>query len=280
MIRRKGGYLQFTQDDANHDALALEREGWVLRKGVFSSPRVEELKSSINEVFATVPADPRGPDASAWDMFRYEMLNRSASCQAVVSDRGILDVIEPLLGDDCHVIANTAWRNPPSQAGQHGGQAWHIDAGPHIPLGDGMVWPRDIPHPTFAVGVHIYLQACDLQDGPTGVIPGSHLSGQFPPRERAMDDDLTWHGQGVQPIIAEPGDVAFFVSDIWHRRMPTLPGSAGRFFLQVHYGRRDIAQRIRPTTEVNHLSQSAVDRAITEREQTAIGLHPRLFYDG
>lgn len=26
----------------------------------------------------------------------------------------ILEVIEPLLGGDCHVIANTAWRNPPT----------------------------------------------------------------------------------------------------------------------------------------------------------------------
>jgi len=280
MIRRKGGYLYFTDAEENNDSVLLQSEGWVLCKGVFSETRVEALKSEINHVFDTVKPDPRGPDPDAWDMFRYEMLNRSAAAQQAVCDRGILDVVEPLLGQDCHVIANTAWRNPIAQAGQHGGQAWHIDAGPHVPLADGMQWPSELPHPTFAIGVHIYLQACDIQDGPTGVIPRSHLSGQYPPREHAMNDELTWQGIGVHPIVAEPGDVALFVSDIWHRRMPTQPNNRGRFFLQVHYGRRDIAQRLRPSAEVNQLSHAAIERAETDREKTVIGLHPPLFYDG
>lgn len=280
MIRKKGAYLTYEAGSADEPSMQLQTEGWLLLKGVFDQDQVETLKHEINEVFDTVPPDQRGPDPKAWDMFRYEMLNRSAACQAAVAARGILDVIEPLLGEDCHVIANTAWRNPPTQEGQHAGQAWHIDAGPHIPLAEDMVWPADIPHPVFAIGTHIYLLPCDMQDGPTGVIPGSHHSGTAPPRERMMDDDLTWQGVGVHPLLAEPGDVGFFVSDLWHRRTPTQDGDRGRFFLQVHYGRRDIAQRIRPTDAVNHLSEQAIARAQSEREKTVIGLHPRFFYDG
>ena len=48
-------------------------------------------------------------------MFRYAMLNRSAAAQRVVAHPRLLSVIEPLLGEDCHVIANTAWRNPAGQ---------------------------------------------------------------------------------------------------------------------------------------------------------------------
>jgi hypothetical protein len=75
------------------------------------------------------------------------------------------------------------------------------------------------------------------------------------------------------------GDVALFVSDAWHRGTPAAGGS-GRLFLQVHYGRRDLAQRIRTTSEVNHVSEEAIARASTPRERTLVGLHDPYFYDG
>ena len=119
-----------------------------------------------------------------------------------------------------------------------------------------------------------------MQDGPTGVIPRSHLSGRTPPPQQVMDDDLSYNGLGVQPLLASAGDVALFVSDVWHRRMTTQHGDRGRYFLQVHYGRRDIAQRLLPTSEVNHLSAEALARADSDRAKTVAGLHPRFFYDG
>lgn len=81
-------------------------------------------------------------------------------------------------------------------------------------------------------------------------------------------------------LAAQAGDVQLFVSDVWHRRMPTGPGDAGRLFLQVHYGRRDIAQRLQTTSVANQLSADAVARAATPRDKTLVGLHRPLFYDG
>ncbi len=282
VITRHRGYLRFRTEPASLAANELERQGYTLQKGVFTAEEVETLAREISAVFDQFKADARGtlrtPEGN--EMFRYGMLNRSAACQRAVAHRGILDVIEPLLGEDCHVIANTAWRNPPSSTGLHGGDAWHIDAGPHIPLPPGAIWPADIPHPVFAVGTHIYLQPCLLEDGPTGVIPGSHLSGRPPPSKEVMNDNLEYNGQGVVPLLAEAGDVGFFVSDVWHRRMPTLPGDQGRFFLQAHYGRRDIAQRILTTAEANQLTADAIERAASARDKTVIGLHAPFFYDG
>ena len=57
-------------------------------------------------------------------------------------------------------------------------------------------------------------------------------------------------------------------------------GDTGRFFLQVHYGRRDIAQRVKPTRVVNHIDRAAAERIASERERRLLGLHPRGFYDG
>jgi ectoine hydroxylase-related dioxygenase (phytanoyl-CoA dioxygenase family) len=281
MIRRGRFYLEPRSEPASEETAQLEREGYTIIRGLLSGQQVADLREEIGQVFEDDPPDERGqrpPEDAA--MFRYAMLNRSAASQAAAAHPGLLAVIEPLLGEDCHVIANTAWRNPAGHPGSHGGQNWHIDAGPHVPLADGVRWPVDIPHPVFAIGVHLYLQDCRIEDGPTGVIPGSHLSGRPPPFGRLLDDDLDYEGQGVVPLVTRAGDAGLFVSDVWHRRMPTRQGDHGRFFLQVHYGRRDIAQRILTTAQSNQLSPQAIARATTERDRRVIGLHPAFFYDG
>jgi hypothetical protein len=281
MIRRGRPYLEPREEPACAEALQLEREGYTLIRGMLSDAEVQALRDEIAGVFDRDPPDGRNAlPVEDQEMFRYAMLNRSAAAQAAVGHPKLLAVIEPLLGEDCHVIANTAWRNPAGQPGSHGGQNWHIDAGPHVPLPAGVRWPAEIPHPVFAIGVHIYLQDCVMEDGPTGVIPGSHLSGRPPPSGRLMDPELDYEGRGVEPLIAKAGDAGLFVSDVWHRRMPTRDGDHGRFFLQVHYGRRDIAQRLLTTAQSNQLSPEAIARARTERERRLIGLHPPFFYDG
>ncbi len=281
MIRRGRAYLEARTEPASDETTQLEREGYTVARGVFTPEEVEELRTEIGAIFDRDPPDRRGQRAPEDEaMFRYAMLNRSPAAQKAVANPKLLAVIEPLLGEDCHVIANTAWRNPAGHPGSHGGQNWHIDAGPHVPLPPGVRWPTDIPHPVFAIGVHIYLQDCRLEDGPTGVLPGSHLSGRAPPWQRAMDDDLDYEGRGVTPLLTQAGDAGLFVSDVWHRRMPTGEGDHGRFFLQVHYGRRDIAQRLLPTADRNQLSAEAIERAGTPRERQVIGLHPAFFYDG
>ena len=60
----------------------------------------------------------------------------------------------------------------------------------------------------------------------------------------------------------------------------TASADRGRLFLQVHYGRRDIAQRLRTTEQVNQLSDRAIARAKSEPARRLIGLHDRFFYDG
>ncbi len=284
MLQRNRGYLLTRQDeDAPTASRQLQEEGCTQLEGVFTPAEISALIEEIDGVYRDYPADGRAegvrPEAEDED-FRYEMFNRSELAQKAIGHQKILATIEPLLGEDCHVIANTCWRNPPREANQHGGGFWHIDAGPHIPRDPEIPWDDRIPYPIFAIGAHIYLRDCPLECGPTGVIPGSHRSGMPPPRDRYDDVTLTFNGIGVKPLIAKAGDVCLFVSDVWHRRLPTLEGDTGRYFLQAHYGRRDIAQRVRTTTSTNHVSEAAARRAVSEREQKLIGLHHPFFYDG
>jgi len=282
MLTRRRGYLNVRTEPAPVESQQLEQEGWTVLRGAIPAADVAALTKEIEAIYAKLPPDGRAPQRPVEEDndFRYEMLNRSPLCQAVIGSRAILDAIEPLLGEDCHVIANTCWRNPPRERNTHGGGAWHIDAGPHVPRPPGIPWDDRIPYPIFAIGAHIYLKDCPIECGPTGVIPRSHKSGQRPPDDRVWDVELTCDGRGVVPLTAKSGDVAMFVSDVWHRRLPPLPGDSGRLFLQAHYGRRDIAQRIRSTSTVNHLSPEAVERAQTPRQRTLVGLHQNFFYDG
>jgi ectoine hydroxylase-related dioxygenase (phytanoyl-CoA dioxygenase family) len=278
MLRRVGGYLLPRKESAPRGSLQLEREGYALIRKVFSTRTLGPIRNEISKIYETRPGEGR---ARLRDSdFRYEMFNKSPRAQKLVGRREILDVIEPLLGEDCHIIANTCWRNPANVETFRRGGDWHIDAGPHIPRPRGTTWPEDIPYPIFAIGCHIFLEACPTECGPTGVIPKSHKSGRPPPFERRRDDSLTCDDLGVQPLPANAGDVALFVSDVWHRRLPTRPGDFGRFFLQVHYARRDIAQRVKLSTTVNHIDDATQARIRSKRERRLLGIHPRGFYDG
>jgi ectoine hydroxylase-related dioxygenase (phytanoyl-CoA dioxygenase family) len=274
-------YLAARETQVPEESVELEEQGYTIVRKAFNAKELKALRTEINKVY-----DERQPDSRYRDKlglkdshhFRYEMYNHGPLCQAIVGRREILDVIEPLLGEDCHIIANTCWRNPPGEVGQAG--AWHLDGGPHIPLRPGQVWPENLPHPVFAIGAHIFLIDCPRKCGPTGVIPGSHKSGTHPPVDRLMDGELSWNGIKAKPLIAKAGDVALFVSDMWHRRLPTQKADTGRFFLQVHYARRDIAQRVKTTESVNHVDPAAIQRIASDRERRLLGLHPMQFYDG
>ena len=279
---RKQIYNWLRTEPASEASEQLEREGYAVLRNVLTADEVATLHAACLGVYAAHEPDLRNANLPPDELedFRYEVFNRDAAVQEVCGHPAILEAIEPLLGEDCHVISNTTWRNPPREDNLQGGGRWHIDAGPHVPHDPEVRWDDRIPYPVFAIGTHIFLQDCPLDCGPTGVIPGSHKSGSPPPLDRSQDMDLTCYDRGVEALTAAAGDVAFFVSDLWHRRLPSGPGDTGRFFIQVHYGRRDIAQRVRPTADVNHVSEQALTRAETDRQKRLIGIHPRGFYDG
>ncbi len=263
-------------------AKALESDGHYLLRGEFNSDEVAQLRAALERVYERYPPDPRPGRTSDENaaMFRYEVFNRCGTSQEAISRPNVLAILEPLLGQDCHAISCTAWRNPPGAAHAPRGQEWHVDGGPHVARPPGIPWPAEIPYPIFVVATHIYLQDVSLADGPTAFVPGSHTSGHLPPRESMWELTHGYLGRESVAHLARAGDVGFFVSDVWHRRLPPSPDGRGRFFLQTNYARREIAQRVRPTALVNHVSPEALARATSPRLRTLIGLHPEVYYDG
>lgn len=261
-------------------AARLEALGLLHLEGVFAGDELAALRAEVVEVFRIWPPDERGePVRVDKAEYRYQMFQRSPLCQRAMAHPRILEAIEPLLGDDCHVINSTAWRNPPGLHARPEECYWHTDAGPHVPRDPGVHWPEGVPYPIFVVGTHIYLDDCSIDDGPTSVIPTSHRSGAPVPPDRRYAQDLEYRGHHATAIVARAGDVGFFVSDSWHRRALPTAQSRGRFFVQTNYGRRDIAQRVLPPEQAHHASGDAIARATSERERTLIGLHRPGFYD-
>ena len=189
--------------------------------------------------------------------FRYELCNRSAACQEAVGHPRVLEVIEPLLAEDCHVIANTAWRNPADFAGG----PWHCDAGPHIPRREGIPWDDRIPYPVFAIGAHIYLQDCTRSPTvrppscPAATVPaGSPRSTGCTTRTSPTTAARRWSSRRTRATSRCSSPTSGTAAC-----RPSADGR-GRYFLQVHYGRRDLAQRLRTTDIANQLSEEAILR--------------------
>lgn len=274
MIERVGHNLRYADRPVPEATEHLHREGWVVLPGAVDPDLLRRLRPAMRRLLARTVDDR--PVPALGDQFRHGVCNRSAVAREAIASRSILDVIEPLLGEDCHVISNTLWRNP---AVGFRGQPWHTDAGPHVPRPAGVRWDDRIPYPIFVVAAHLLLDDLTEADGATAVVPGSHRSGQPVPPDRMFDLELDHEGVGPHRLTGAAGDVVLFCSDIWHRGLPSGEGSTGRFFLQCHYGRRDIAQRLRTTAEVNHLTPR-VAAAVAGRDATLLGLHEPYFYDG
>lgn len=103
------------------ESASIERDGYAVIRGAFNARQLSPIRKEIEAVYGTNDGDGR----AMWQDsdFRYEMFNRSPRAQKLVGRREILDVIEPLLGEDCHIIANTCWRNPANTEHVHGGGA-------------------------------------------------------------------------------------------------------------------------------------------------------------
>ena len=183
MLTRSSGYLVPCSGPAPAAVESLQRDGYVLLSAVFTGAELAALRADLERVFEEYPPDERGDPPEQSSPFRYEMLNRSAVVQRAIGHPRILEVVEPLLGEDCHVIANTAWWQQPGD-NEHLGRFWHIDSGPHVPRDAAVPWDPRIPYPVFAdrdAPLSLGLSPRSWTDGGHSGEP--HIGTSAPPEE-------------------------------------------------------------------------------------------------
>lgn len=241
---------------------ALHEQGFVLLPGVLEAAQCAERCAAIDAL------TPLGLDYQGLVDDHYTcVFNRDPLWLPSLELPGVIELAEAALGEDCHVIGQTAWRSRP---GFIGGEL-HAD---YLALELPERW---LAEPGFALPMqvltaHLYLTDIDADLCPTCVIPGSHRAGRKPqPGER------DWHGRAPEPVLCAAGDVLVFRSDLWHSGSRNRTAERSRYLLQIHYGRRMVAQKFSPY--LAFAFNPAVLAAATPRQRRLLGEHAPAEYD-
>lgn len=119
---------------------------------------------------------------------------------------------------------------------------------------------------------HLYLDDIDQDLCPTRVVPGSHRAGRPP---RAGEEH--WHGRTAQAVLCQAGDALMFRSELWHAGSENSSAERIRYLLQVHYGRRMVAQKFSPY--LHWCFNPEVLAAASARQRRLLGEHEEAEYD-
>jgi hypothetical protein len=264
MIRR---YAVYQIDEV---LSALDDDGAAIISEVLPLATCTEAQSRIDalapEHWDEVHDDARGIAASRF-LDRYLcVFNRDPYWLRFLDRPGVIDITEAALGRDCHVIGETAWRSHPGFKGE----PLHVD---YLPLtwADGAV-TDGLRVPPFMLTAHFYLNDVMPDLAPTRIVPGSHRAGRAP-----TESENDWRGRAAEAVLAHAGDCLVFRSDIWHAGSDNHTRTDIRYLLQVHYGRREMAQHFSPFLEWRF--NPAVLTATTIRQRRLLGDHAPGAYD-
>lgn len=240
--------------------LALHQHGYVLLPGVLSAGQIAELRTAIDRL------KPQHWDYSGLLDHYKCVFNREPLWLPYLDQPGVIELAEAALGADCHVVGQTAWRCHPGFVG----------AGLHLDYLVMELPPALLADPAFELPMqictaHFYLDDIDLDLCPTLVIPGSHRAGRKP-----LTGESQWRGLPAQAVLCRAGDVLMFRSELWHAGSSNRTDRS-RYLLQVHYGRRMVAQKFSPY--LTWRFAPAVLAACTPRQRRLLGEHEEAEYD-
>lgn len=241
---------------------AMHEDGFVLLRQVLQPEQIEAVRAAIGRL-ESIHWDYQG---LVDDHYKC-VFNRGPFWLPYLDLPGVIELTDASLGVDCHVIGQTAWRSHP---GFIGGEL-HADY-LAMELPEQLLQDPLFDLPMQICTAHLYLDRIDADLCPTRVIPGSHRAGRKPRR-----DETQWHGREPEPVLCEAGDVLVFRSDLWHAGSRNRTVDRTRYLLQVHYGRRMIAQKFSPYLQWRFNPE--VIAAATPRQRRLLGEHEASEYD-
>jgi len=240
----------------------LHRDGFLVIPDALSPEQVARLREGVERAFAEPSEEAALYGEMMTRIWRPKMFERGPEFEEVIDNPRVIDLIEAVLGPDCHLIANSALRTGPGE----GISGWHADETVRFPR------PRDVPLdprilvPCFLLNFNYYLCDVDEEIGPTQFIPGSHRAGRQPEK-----GELTYEGRGVTSALGSAGTAVIWHDQTWHRGAPNRTQDRVRWVLQAPYGRRFISQRFYPF--INYRMPEAILERANPRRKRLLGLH-------
>ncbi len=245
----------------------FERDGFLVIPNALSKETAETLRQGVERDFAQPDAEAElyGGISNIW---RPKMFEHGPEFEAVVDNPRVIDLVEAILGKDCHLIANSALCTGPGQ----GISFWHADEAVRFPRPKGVPLDPRIPMPCFVLNFNYYLCDVDEELGPTQFVPGSHRSGRQPdPEDMDADGNPVYEGRSAVSGVGPAGTAVVWNDQTWHRGAPNRSKDRYRWVLQAPYGRRFIAQRFYPFINY-HMPEEILERA-NPRRRRLLGLH-------
>lgn len=243
---------------------ALHHDGYTLLPALIDQDRVQAARQAIDTL-----------RPQHWDyqgvLDHYKcVFNRDPFWLPFLDLPAAIDLAEAVLGDDCHVIGQTAWRCRPGFIGSE----LHLDHLPRLVMALPPQLLNDLAFelPMTICTLQLYLDDIDEALAPTRVLPGSHRAGRPP-----QAGETQWRGTPPHPVYCGAGDALMFRSELWHGGSPNLDANRSRYMLQVHYGRRMVAQKFSPY--LHWQFDPAVIAAATPRQRRLLGDHVEAEYD-
>ena len=265
----------YARDDLAGQVRGLEQDGFAIIPGVIDAAEVAELKRRIDEL-TPFGYDRKNPGEI--EHFKC-VFNRAPYWLRFLDAHGVIEAAEAVMGSDCHIIGQTAWRTPPGA----GGWGIHLDQ-MFFPCEEELLTSGRVKLPVMLATAHFYLNDMTLDLCPTWVVPGSHLSGRGPGQtfDRSAQgliggDERAWNGREAVPVLVKAGDVMIFRSEVWHSGSKNTTADQWRYLLQVHYGRRMMAQKFSPYLDFR-FNHDVVAQA-TPRQLRLLGKHTPGAYD-
>ncbi|MBD2680596.1 MULTISPECIES: phytanoyl-CoA dioxygenase family protein [Nostoc] len=137
-----------------------------------------------------------------------------------------------------HVIHNNSFKIPPETDGL-AKNAWHQDDTPHVISLDGKPL-TNIRLNVLAFTVNYYLtDVLSEENGPTQVIPGSHLFGKL------CDGNISGYEDRIYSCLGGMGSAVCFNNQVWHRGSRNS-SSITRYITQITYAKRLVGHKYAP----------------------------------
>jgi hypothetical protein len=260
---------------------SFHRDGFLIIHNVLPPEQCDSLRHDLDEAFEKAGCQQKHhPDRK----FVKRMFEHSRHNLNLFALEPIVTFAEHLIGgangpeyglhdgipnaNVVHVIHNNSFTIPPGSDGLAQNK-WHQDDTPHVLSLDGKPL-TNIRLNVLAFTVNYYLtDVLSPENGPTQVIPGSHLFGKF------CDGDLSGYDDRIHSCLGAKGTAVCFNNQVWHRGSRNT-SSISRYITQITYAKRLVGHKYAPF--MNYQMPSHCYEGVDQRLQQLLGFLPNGAY--